>query len=1118
MPTPRYTPLSALCSAGMLSVLGSPMLSAQSASSDEPIYELSPFVVETSGNVGYMATSTLAGTRLNTDLKEVGASVSVYTEEFLLDIDASSLDEILTYTTSTEVGGIQGNIGGFTGEGNDNVRDDPSGVNRVRALATATRTRDFFATDIPSDSFNFSELTISRGPNAILAGIGSAGGVIDASLRKANFTDRYSFNLRFGSHGTHREELHFNKVLIKDKLAFRLDALNKDEKYKQDPAYDKDRRVYMATTWRVSKGNPNRLLGATTVRANLELGSIHGVPPNMLPPVISVQSWFEGIDPRDNQPWASPKWYTNGALSRVYNADGSIVNNPDIIQGFPLYRQWALVFADPNSSTPLVGLTDPALAQVQGFLGTVPTGAQGPGGFLRGTGDQNRARAGFFRKRLQDTNTFDFYNKLLTGVLDYREQSFDAVDVRLEQLLLGGKAGFELAYNLQHFTRMRDFPISGGDAEIFIDTNRWLSMRTDVWNTTPNAPIASQLIENPNFGRPFIVSRDAFRDQSNGSRRESLQATAFYKHDFTASGTRLGRWLGRHTVSALLFQTDIDRMNRTYVSTWDPQGELNLNASTASMPGLFAAQVNAFYYIGPSQVDATTEADLRLDPITSGRPQYGDSYTLRVYDAVQRKFLTGTSTPLRVLGVARDEREEIRSAALSLQSHFLRNHLITLVGWRRDESDAFTSIDPLRLPDGNLDMSDFRLVPSVSQVVESMTKSVVLTYPHRILGRLPWGLDARAFWNESENFNPVGQRRNQWNEELGSPSASTREWGLGFSMLDGKFDLKVTRFETVITNDTVAGIGNAYSYLSTMIGRMLSARDLGLLPANEGYDFAGFQSFEDVARAFYETIPDRLKQNIGEAQNFNPRFITVNGVLTWEPDAIVNKASISDTESKGVEIELIYNPSANWRISLSVAKNEAMKSNVAQAELDFVNAWRANLESMYDGSLLRGARNPGTESTPFWGQYSSEHVAQIRIANALSGTFSPEIRKWRANLVTRYQFSDGFLAGLSVGATVRWQDKVAIGYPFIRDEANNQVADIANPYFGPDSLQVDFSTGYRRTFRAFGHSFDWSINLNLRNAIADQTLIPVSANADGSYGTIRIPPPRTWAITNNFAF
>lgn len=70
---------------------------------DEEIYELSPFEVDSRGDSGYMATHTLAGTRLNTSLKDVASSVSVFTEQFIEDLGAESIEELSNYTTNMYV-------------------------------------------------------------------------------------------------------------------------------------------------------------------------------------------------------------------------------------------------------------------------------------------------------------------------------------------------------------------------------------------------------------------------------------------------------------------------------------------------------------------------------------------------------------------------------------------------------------------------------------------------------------------------------------------------------------------------------------------------------------------------------------------------------------------------------------------------------------------------------------------------------------------------------------------------------------------------------------------------------------------------------------------------------
>ncbi len=1080
-----------------------PTPAAPAAPAETPAVELSPFVVESTEESGYMANNTLAGTRLNTSLKDIGAAVSVYTEEFLNDIGVQNLEDILTYTAGTEGGGINGNFSGISGESSDAAREDPSAVNRVRALATATRTRDYFPTDIPSDTFNFGTLTVSRGPNAVLAGIGSAGGVIDSSLRQATFKDGNQVVFRFGEYGTHREELHVNRVIVPNRVALRLDLLNEKQGFRQNPTYEKDRRLYAATQIRLFEPKAGGVFGRTTLRANFEQGDIEGVPPNQLPPITSLQSWFGNANP------ALDKWYVNGALQQTFGGNGVLVPNNAVLGGFPLFRNWALIYADPTATTAGVGFGDADLAAVQGFMGAIPGAPQGPGGFLRGTGDINRVRAGYFRTRLTDRNVFDYYEELMTGAFDFRRQEFDALDVRLEQLLLGGKAGFELAFNKQDFSTARDFAFGNGDEEIYIDASRFLSVRSTAY---PNG------IPNPNFGRPFIISRDVFRDQLNTTDREASQATAFFRHDFTKSESRWARWLGRHTVSGLVFRTDIERTNRTYGSTWDPAGALNPLTSIAQPPGTFAAQVNAWFYLGDSLINANSLSDARIQAISGSRPEFGETYTLRVYDPTSRSFVTGTSRPLRILSNLRGQVEEVSSEALTLQSQWFSDHLTTLVGWRNDESTALTSIDLPRLPNGDRDESQFSFLPASTQTQESWTKSVVLRYPDRLFGELPFGADLRVFWNDSENFNPVGQRRNIWNEELGSPSAATEEIGLSLSLFRGKLDFRFTSYETSIVGDAVGGVPNPYQYQNAMIVRMTGAHQAGLIPSQFGYIHPTFNTFEDVARAYFEAIPARLRANMGPDKNFNPEFIGTGATFGWDPDTITNLTSVSDTVSEGLEFEVIWNPTPSWRIAVNASKNEAVKANAAAEELAFAYEWISNLQTLYGGALSRGSRNPPTETLPPIPQYRGETVSQIETANALSGTRSPEIREWRFNLVTRYEFRTGPLRGFSIGGAARWQDKAGIGYPFIENEAGNEVADLSNPYYGPEEFNLDASLGYRRKINLFGTDVDWNIGLNIRNLVADDELIPIKANADGTYGTVRVPPYRMWSLNNSFRF
>ena len=100
--------------AAALLLLSIQPMDAQSVTEDEDVYELSPFEVSMKGDgVSYYATDTLAGARIRTDLKDLASSISVVTSAFLNDTGARNVQDLLVYTTNTEVGGVYGNYGGL---------------------------------------------------------------------------------------------------------------------------------------------------------------------------------------------------------------------------------------------------------------------------------------------------------------------------------------------------------------------------------------------------------------------------------------------------------------------------------------------------------------------------------------------------------------------------------------------------------------------------------------------------------------------------------------------------------------------------------------------------------------------------------------------------------------------------------------------------------------------------------------------------------------------------------------------------------------------------------------------------------------------------------------------
>ena len=196
-----------------------PPAPAKPADASAPI-ELSPFEVRAENDVGYQAGNTTSGSRLNSRLKDTPASVSAFTPEFLSDIAATNLQEMLGYATNIEMEVEDSNAGfnnpqGRDATGNDfqfRIRGSPGGASR-----------DFVESSIPVDLYNVERAEVASGPNSILFGLGQAGGLVSLSGKRASLTrPRTTVKTIFGSWSYSRQELDHTQVLIPKKLSLRL--------------------------------------------------------------------------------------------------------------------------------------------------------------------------------------------------------------------------------------------------------------------------------------------------------------------------------------------------------------------------------------------------------------------------------------------------------------------------------------------------------------------------------------------------------------------------------------------------------------------------------------------------------------------------------------------------------------------------------------------------------------------------------------------------------------------------------------------------------------------------------------------------------------------------------
>ena len=219
---------------------------------------LSPFQVNTSRDSGYVASSTLAGTRLNSEIWDSPAAISVFTSEFMSDLGILDVKSSLNFALNASE-----DTSNYTG--NFLVAND---VNiQIRGFIDAAVGRNYFTWRLSSDVFNVERIDFSRGPNSVLFGVGAPGGIVNTSSKRALIgQDSAQLRTRIGSWDDYRVEYDFSKTLLKDKLAVRANLLWHDKNDWREFKTSKRRAGALAATYRPFQ--------STEIRFDSEYGDV----------------------------------------------------------------------------------------------------------------------------------------------------------------------------------------------------------------------------------------------------------------------------------------------------------------------------------------------------------------------------------------------------------------------------------------------------------------------------------------------------------------------------------------------------------------------------------------------------------------------------------------------------------------------------------------------------------------------------------------------------------------------------------------------------------------------------------------------------------------------------
>ncbi len=646
--------------------------SSATTSTEEDVLRLSPFEVSAAKDTGYAATETLAGTRIRTNLADVGASIEVLTKQFLNDVGATNNQTLLQYTTNTQVAGPRGTYGGMGNSTDVNEAGSliaPQGAQRVRGLAAADVARDYFITDIPWDSYNIDRIDILRGPNSILYGLGSPAGIINAATHSAEFRNFGSVEARTGSYGSVRGSLDLNQQIAPGVASIRVDGLWNDRKFEQTPAFENDRRVFGAL--RFDPKIFNNPSFHTSIRVKAEHGEINANRPRTVPPMDSITPWWRPVAITADNPYGGMGKQTVDTVYDANRTDGVVagngygadrsntVNYLPWLAGTQVQQPFYFIDGATNSLTSAFGgwinngdrdsngnilSTSGGLTGLRQFVPFYSVGSFSQA-VLRAHQQNaaNFADSGYGQYRsmaLMDPTVFNFYKNLIDGPNKKEFETWNAQNFELQQTLFDDRIGIDLSYDRQHDRRGGE-SLLGYQPAISIDVTK----NGEDYYTHPS----TTGISNQNYGRPFVYGAGGSggsvtstdRRYKRGSVFAELRAADVTSNDF------LLRLLGKQRFNGVAaserFANDF-LSYQLYANSKAFQGFWNQNDGSAPLWNDRAPQ--AVIYLGPSVVNAASPSGLDIPNIQTNITL--EDTGVRVFDSTWQNFGAKFSDPWNV--------------------------------------------------------------------------------------------------------------------------------------------------------------------------------------------------------------------------------------------------------------------------------------------------------------------------------------------------------------------------------------------------------------------------------------------------------------------------------------
>lgn len=1100
-------------------------------SDDEPIV-MEVFTVNTSQDVGYIAQSSLSGNRMNTNLKDIAAPTTVFTEEFLRDVAVTNTDDLATYMLSAQSGTVEVE----NASGQNGVNGDARNL-KVRGLPGGTTTVNFFTSDLRFDKFSAERIEQSRGPNAVLFGIGSPGGIVNVTTKRANLRRQGTeITTQLNSYNGLRGEIDFNQPLIQDKLAIRVAAVSDKEDSWRNFEYDDQERFFGTIKLQISP--------RTELNVEGETGSVDKATKRTYIASDGFTPWIDAMASEGLVGYA--RFVDNG---------GSGTANTLVPGDIDTFSQIRVTNAfNSRAAFQRYGLR---FQQGGGFSGT--------GGF---------GNAGYVVLMHDDvTGTNQLYNavnqmaaaRLFSGAGDERIALFPGqtgMGILPNETVIYGPGFYQttdydrisayLSHTFnEHFSgELAAFRLSSKRNQVDLNAPNNLYINVDIDPTLPGGAA------NPNVGRPYLEFYPTITDIE--SENSAVRLSLAYDYDFGS--------FGHHRLAGVyqFYDNRTSRLRYEELIVDNPY----LNSDLTSPINRVYRRTYIGTPIGPAaDHNWTLEGapivlrDWRLDQISAGSSVLGLAQPGGQTPSIQGPI----TTQWLLAGTSEDETSDTSdgpdrtlgdSTIFALQSDFLDRRIFTVLGYSLDNIRYHsTAVNVVSL--NSLGFSEFLPtasfgIPFLNPVAEDFTadnKSFSLVYH-----AAPW---LSLTYNRGSN---TALPRTSGSVVLAEipPQAQgeTQDVGFKLDLFDGRVFFNAVYFDTKVTDD-FANIG----IKTADYGPMWSAMYFGANNLAKPYGIrTGLTNLKEPKIAPNGSIVLPGEDGYTTAAIYqNPRLtqpLLDAGYPAYATTPQLNSNGMSfDSTATGIELEMVANITDHWRLFANYNRSNLERTNIGTATMEYINLWYRTWAA---NGLLNLNQTPAETADTVAEKLINLDRKIVTEVIAQNGELAAGSIQSKGNIRTAYDFSRGWLKGVSLGGGVRYQGEPVLAYG-VKTKSDLPGADPTDPYYyspvdesgtvikfnptiddatglpigyrdarptgkhvimGEDQCFLDLNVGYKRKVNIMGNrKAVWSIQLNVNNVLDNTDVVPIRYSPlSGELVSYRLNPPREWILTTRLKF